>query len=36
LSELSTNKALLAKKQVMQNHNLNIIFKQIERLYYEQ
>ena len=36
LSELSTNKALLAKKQVMQNHNLDIIFKQIEQLYYEQ
>lgn len=35
LSELSTNKALLAKKQVMQNHNLDIIFKQIEHLYYE-
>lgn len=35
LSELSTNKALLAKRQVMQNHNLDIIFKQIEKLYFE-
>jgi hypothetical protein len=35
LSELSINKALLAKKQVMQNHNLDIIFKQIEHLFYE-
>lgn len=36
LSELSLNKGLLAKKQVMQNHNLDKIFKKIEELYYEQ